>query len=50
MGFSEEIARENWNEEERRGRGVRNAHYVVLQRCEPELNEGVRERERVMEW
>lgn len=32
------------------GGGVCNAHYVVLQKCEPELNEGVRERERVMEW
>ena len=43
MGFSEEIARENWNEDERIGRGVRNAHYVVLQKREPELNERVRE-------
>ena len=25
------------------GGGVRNAHYVVLQKCEPELNERVRE-------
>ena len=28
--------------EEEGGGGVRNVHYVVLQKCEPELNERVR--------